>query len=396
MANNNIAYIEKTLPGIIDKVFARESLTEPLIQGGFKLDFTGARTVKIFRLEVGNLKNYNRGGHGATNEASGVRSYLETFTLTQERSIIVDVDKMDELDDGDTIFGTLGVEIGRTKVIPEFDAYRFSKLAGATSTTFGNRVEEDIADNKVIASLNAALKWFDESKVPMGDRLCYVSPDVMNKIRSTDELYKKLSQSEYKGKVSFEIYNYNGMEIIVVPSDEFYTDIVIGDGYAPSSTSKAINFLCVDKKCVAVVKKLDFTKVYSSDQVDLGFAGHRFMNVYYHDIFVPENKLVGVYCSVSATKTGAECGALVRASLSAGSTGKTKLDYATTVPAGMLVEKWYLSSSALAIGATASGTEIAIGGEFTQGTSHNYIVAAVDGKVVAISKDLGAALPKGA
>ena len=381
---NNVAYIEKTLPGVIDKVFARESLTEPLIQGGFKLDFTGARTVKIFRLEIGNLKNYNRGGHGTANETSGVRSYLETFTLSQERSIIVDLDKLDELDDDETILGSLGVEIGRTKVIPEVDAYRFSKLAGATSTTFGNRVEEDIAENTIIAKLNNALKWFDENKVPVADRICYVSPDVMNLIRSTNELYRKLSQSEYKEKVSFEIYNYNGMELVVVPSDEFYTDIAIGDGYGPSTTSKAINFLCVDKKCVAVVKKLDFTKVYSSDNVDLGFAGHRFFNLYYHDIFVPSNKLVGVYCSVSKTKTGASVGALARADISVNASGKAVLNYATAVN-GTLVEDWYIATSALAVGAAASGTKVAIGGEFTKPTSAIYVVGAVNGKVVACS-----------
>ena len=58
--NNNFAYIEKTLAGVVDKVFRVNSLTETLIGGSeIKLDFLDARTVKIFKLASDKIVSSN-------------------------------------------------------------------------------------------------------------------------------------------------------------------------------------------------------------------------------------------------------------------------------------------------------------------------------------------------
>ena len=87
MANtNSFAYIEKTLPGVVDKVFALNSLTDALIGGSeIKLDFLDAKTVKIFMLASTGLTDYARGGHGVANTRGAAKSTTETFTLSQER-----------------------------------------------------------------------------------------------------------------------------------------------------------------------------------------------------------------------------------------------------------------------------------------------------------------------
>lgn len=400
MAENIIARIEKTLPKVVDKVFARESLTERLIgNNAVKLDFVGARTVKVFKIALSDLTPYVRGGRDTANTRGNVKSELETFTLSQERYIEIPLDRLDSEDDAETVLGVAASEILRTKVIPEFDAYRFSKLAEYTSTTFGNRVEEDIAPNTIIKKFNDAFKWMADNKVPSQNQILYVSPTVMALIRNTEELYKRLTQSEYKGDVSFTVEKYEGREIIEVPSDEFITDIAIGYGYAPSSTSKAINFLLVDKSAPIVVKKLDFAKVYSSESMYLGsFVGYMIQNLYYHDIFVPDNKVPAIYCSVSATLKGNEVASVLLADIVAGAATKSKLRRANTIPQGLLIEKYYLatSASAPAIGSEVGGlTEITLGVDFTPNASHNYIVGANGGKVVAVSKDFGAGIPKG-
>ena len=148
---NILANIEKTLPKVVDKVFAVDSLTERLIGNNeVKVDFVGARTVKVFKLNLSGLTPYVRGGHAGANVRGAVRSELETFTLSQERYIEIPLDKLDTLDDAETVLGVAAREIIRTKVVPEFDAYRFSKLASYTSTTYGNRVVEDINTNEII------------------------------------------------------------------------------------------------------------------------------------------------------------------------------------------------------------------------------------------------------
>lgn len=399
---NILANIEKTLPKVVDKVFAVDSLTERLIGNNeVKVDFVGARTVKVFKLNLSGLTPYVRGGHAGANVRGAVRSELETFTLSQERYIEIPLDKLDTLDDAETVLGVASREIIRTKVVPEFDAYRFSKLASYTSTTYGNRVVEDINANEIIKKFNEAFKWMSDNKVSAKDQVLYVSPEIMLKIRSTEELYKRLTQSEYKGEVSFTIEKYEGREIVEVPSDEFFTDIAIGEGYAPSSTSRAINFLLVDKKAPIIVKKLDFAKVFTSESGAYlgGFVGYIISNLYYHDLFVPENKIPAIYCSVSATVKGSDVANRLLAELAPSTAnGRTMFVRANTIPQGLLIDSYYLATTANApaLGSEVSGlTPITIGTDFAPNATHNYVVGAYAGKVVAVSKDYGAGIPKG-
>ncbi len=396
---NILANIEKTLPKVVDKVFAVDSLTERLIGNNeVKVDFVGARTVKVFKLNLSGLTPYVRGGHAGANVRGAVRSELETFTLSQERYIEIPLDKLDTLDDAETVLGVASREIIRTKVVPEFDAYRFSKLASYTSTTYGNRVVEDINANEIIKKFNEAFKWMADNKVSPKDQVLYVSPEIMLKIRSTEELYKRLTQSEYKGEVSFTIEKYEGREIVEVPSDEFFTDIAIGEGYAPSSTSRAINFLLVDKKAPIIVKKLDFAKVFTSES-GAYFVGYIISNLYYHDLFVPENKIPAIYCSVSATVKGSDVANRLLAELAPSTaSGRTMFVRANTIPQGLLIDSYYLATTATApaLGSEVSGlTSITIGSDFAPNATHNYVVGAYAGKVVAVSKDYGAGIPKG-
>ena len=407
MANNNFAYIEKTLPGIVDKVFALNSLTDSLIGGSeIKLDFLDAKTVKIFMLASTGLYDYARGGHGSSNTRGSAKSTTETFTLTQERYSEIPLDKLDTLDDGETVLGHLASEFIRTKVVPEFDTYRFSKLASYCSATFGNLVAESISANTIISKFNAAFKWMAEQKVPESDQVIYVNPTVMEQIRNTTELAKRLHQSDMDKNVKFAIEEYENRPIVVVSSDMFYTNAQTGTGIYPSSSSKVINFLVVSKKAPIIVKKLDYAKVFNSvDQNGsyLGYVGYLLTNLYYHDLFVPENKKVALYCSVSTTDATTVSSALLIDAVAGATSGKYLFKGAITQPAGMLYDAigiYTTNGTAPALGSsftiTPGSNDIVVGQEYTPNASHNIFVAVLDGKVVATSKDFTNTLPVGA
>lgn len=400
---NTIAYIEKTMPKLIDKVQAQDSLTAALIDGGeIKLDFLDARTVKITKLASTGLQNYARGGHGGTNENGAVQSLHEQFTLTQERFSAIPLDKLDTLDDGETVFANLAKEFSRTKVVQEFDAYRFAKMCSYTSKAFGNRVEVAPASLKdhIIEEFNKMLQWMEDNKIPAGELIIYISPEAMTLVRSTEELYRKLSQSEYKASVSFAIQNYEDNPIVVVPSDEFYTNIVTGDGYYPAAGAKKIHFMAVWKKAPIIVTRLDWTKVYSSDTTKLGFVGYSFENLFYHDLFVSDNKRVGIYACVSDVDAKSSANMLRIFDTVAGASGKTKLVApVVTVPGGIMwdaIGLYTTNGTAPEIGSTfadksvaevdAQSAEVTFK-EFTPNASHNILVATYNGKVVAVSKD---------
>lgn len=402
MPNNNFAYVEQTLPGVLDKVFAAESFTDALIGGSeIKLNFLDAKTVKIFKMASTGLTNYKRGGHGETNIRGAAGSSTETFFLTQERYSEIPLDKLDTIDDGETVLGHLATEFYRTQVVREFDTYRFSKMASYCSPTMGNLVNETIAANTIISKFNAAFKWFAEQKVPATDQIIYVNPTVMNLIRNTDELQKRLHQVDMYKNIKFKIEEYEGRMIVEVPSDEFYTLAKTDDnGIHPQAASKVINFLIVSKKAPIIIKNLDYAKVFNSNDGNsyLGYVGYLLANLYYHDLFVPDNMRVGLYCSVSAENATNVSSALLVDAV-AGSQGKTIVNSVLTQPAGMLYDKIYLSTAAAApaIGsATSALTEITLGVEFTPNATHNYFVASLNGVAIAVSKDFTNTLPVGA
>ena len=401
--NNSFAYIEKTLPGVVDKVFALNSLTDALIGGSeIKLDFLDAKTVKIFMLASTGLTDYERGGHGNSNKRGAAKSTTETFTLSQERYSEIPLDKLDTLDDGETVLGHLASEFIRTKVVPEFDTYRFSKLASYCSATIGNLVTETISANTIISKFNSAFKWMTNQKVPETDQVIYVSAEVMELIRNTTELAKRLHQSDMNKNVQFAIEEYENRPIVVVPDDMFYTNAQTGDGIYPASTSKVINFMVVSKKAPIIVKKMDYAKVFNSvDQNGsyLGYVGYLLTNLYYHDLFVPENKRVAIYTSVSNVSATTVSSALLVDAVAGTAQGKTKINGVLTQPAGMLYDKvgvYTTNGTAPALGSSYTVSTDVIGTEITPNASHNIFVAVLDGKVVAVSKDFTNTLPVGA
>lgn len=403
MANNAFVYIEKTLPKVVDKIFTVKSQTERLLGASdVKLSFLDAKTIKIFKVKFTGLTNYRRAGYGNENISGAAASEFETFTLSQERWVDIPIDKLDTIEDAETVLGHMISDYYKEMVVPEVDAYRFAKLCSYTNVTFGNRVDENIAANTIISKINAGISWFENNQVEEPNRVIYVSPAVMSQIRSTTELYRKLSQEEYRSDdISFTINKYEQSEIVVVPNARFASAIVTNDnGYAPADGAKLINFLMVDKRCCVPVIRVDKTKVYDSDSTYLRFAGYRFTSLLNHDIFVPDNKVVGIYASVSTTSaTGVVGGLLVNASEGAAQ-GNTKINSVFAQPNSIMWDALYLNTAAaqIKVGDTVVAgtnvTAVTIGADVTPNATHNQIVATLGGKAVAVSKDFTTTLPK--
>lgn len=402
---NSIAFVEKYVTDKIDEVYFLESLTERFFKNNALVaSWTDGKTCKVFNLATSGYQDYKRGGYGNTNADGAVNTNLESFTLSQERFAAIPVDKLDTIDDMGVVLGHLATQFARTKHTPELDAYRLSKLAGYTSTEYGNRVSESISANTIISKFNAAFKYLTNHKVPAKDQVIFVSPTVMELIRNTTELAHKLNvettTADYKGKsITFDIEKYAGREIVEVPEDMFYTDLVTGNGYYPAASSKVINFIVCDAKAPFAVTHLNWTKVYDSDNVDLGFVGYKYEQLCYHDLFVPANKECGVYCSVSTTDADDVASVVDIKAKASTNSGKTILTKVATNPAGILFDKICLStaSSRPAIGSSTTGlTELTLGTDFTPDASHNIFVASYGGKAVAVSKDFTNNLPKGA
>lgn len=383
---NNFQLITKYMKDAVDTVFAQESKTRVLENGSKFIDvnFKEAGYVKIFSILMDGLSDYYRVNNGLGSANNNYATYpsndgykigdaagkWELFQLQYDRGKQFRVDDMDNEETAGMIIGNLLTEFLRTKVVPEVDAVRFSKMVAKTSVSLGNYVAETIAANTIISKFNDAYEWLSEHEVPEEEQVIFVNPSIMTKIRNTTELYKRLSQAEYRGDVTFTVETYEGRPIIEVPSNRFFTDIVVGaNGYAPASTSKVINFIVCSKKAIVPIVKLNKSKVFEPAVVQ-DFDGYKVNFRLYHDVIIPKNKIAGVYASVSSVGAATKSN-LLSVDLSLETAGY-KLNAYYTNPAGML-GKVVVSASAFTLGQTysTSATVVAVeeGGTFTKFSS---------------------------
>ena len=342
---NSFEVITKYLPQAVDKYFAAESKTAVLEQGSKFIDvnFNEAGYVKIASFLMDGLSDYykTQGSVAPSNSADyaayagnvnagqrdgfeigGVSVKWEIFRLQYVRGKQFRIDYIENEETAGITIGNAIEEFNRVKVIPEVDATRFSIIADTTSVSLGNMVSETVAANQIISKFNGAFEWLTENEVPEEEQIIFVSPSVMTLIRNSTELTKFLTQGDYRAAsgIDFTVEKYGGRPIIEVPSNRFFTNVLVtNNGYRPQTSSKVINFMVVSAKAVIPIRKLEWNKIYGPELSGIaGFHGYIINYLIYHGVVIPENKITGVYVSVSETNASTKT-ALLKVSTKAGS-----------------------------------------------------------------------------
>lgn len=377
---NKISLIEKWLPSVVDTVFAEESKTA-LLENGSKfidVDFKEAGYVRIMEILMDGLSDYYRVNHigvensldySHNNENNGANTRdgyargntelnWEIYKLTYDRGKMFEIDEMDNEESAGGVIANLLTQFIRTKVVPEVDALRFSKIAGTTSASLGNKVTETNFGNgedetHILEQFNVAFEWLSEREVPNEDQVIFVSSAVYTALRNSDQLTKLITQEDFRSEkgITFSLKAYDGRPLIVVPSDRFYTEVVIGkNGYYPSGDSKVINYIVCSKKAILPIVKLNKSKVWDPSVVQ-EFDGYRVNFRMYHDVIIPKNKVTGAYVSVSNTSAKTKTSKLDLLLKTGSVQNAYVLDQYYTTPAGLL-GKVVTAQSDFTLGAT--------------------------------------------
>lgn len=293
---NSIALAEKFLP-VLDEIYKVASLTARMDGQTKPIDFAGAATVKIFKTSMVGLGNYSRSAGYPKGDVTGV---WEALTLTQSRGREFSVDRMDDEETLGQAFGTLVGEFIRTEVAPEVDAFRFAVYA----TKAGLKVSAGATLTKetVLSAIRAATAAMNAAEVPPEGRLLYVSDSVSSLI--DDAIGRQLSTER---GVDSRMLTLDGMPIIMVPQTRFYDAITLdagatanAGGFAKTTTTgKDLNFLIVYPPAVLQATKLALPKIFDPD-VNQDLDAWKFQYRLYHDAFVYDNKVKGIYSHFKA------------------------------------------------------------------------------------------------
>ncbi len=282
----------------LDKQVIEGSTSGWMEENASQVIYNGGSEIKLPKMSLQGLGSYSRGD----GYVSGAVTYAyETFSLTQDRGRRFRIDAVDVDESG---FGlaaaNVAAEFQRTKVIPEIDAYRYSRLAAAAG------IRETYTPDKstVMSSLLAQLGAVRDVTGDEGDVVIAMSRPVYDKLLMSGEISYAVETADFKqGELEFSVKTINGVPVIPVPSARMKTAYTFkgdGDGgFSPASGAKDINWIICPKSAPIAVSKTDNVKIITpeanqfADAWDIDYRK-------YHDLFIPDNKKAVIAVSVSA------------------------------------------------------------------------------------------------
>lgn len=293
---NTIEYA-KVFQKELDKQILEGATSGWMEENASQVIYNGGAEIKMPKMSMQGLGSYSRDD----GYVSGAVTYAyETFTLGQDRGRRFRIDAIDVDESG---FGltaaNVAAEFQRTKVIPEIDAYRYSKLAAAAG------ISETYTPDKstILSTLLGQLSEVRDITGDEGDVVIAMSRPVYDKLMLSGEVtYAVTSDSFKQGEYEFAVKCVNGVPIIPVPSARMktaYTFTADGSGgFAPTASAKDINWVICPKSAPIAVSKTDNVKIITpeanqfADAWDIDYRK-------YHDLFIPENKRGTIAVSVS-------------------------------------------------------------------------------------------------
>lgn len=283
---NTIERAEKFVP-VIDTIYKQASKTA-ILDAQTKLDFTGTNAVKVLKIETTGLGDYSRDTGYPKGDVSAT---WETMTLSEDRGKEISIDRMEDEETLGQAFGGVMGEFIKNFVVPELDAYRFAayatKAGGSVSATYTTGAE-------LLKAIDTACAEMDGKEVPEGNRVLYISSAL--KPLLMDAFERKYGND---AALTRSVVTYNNMPIIYVPQSRFNSAITLNAGassWGYTANGTGINFLIVEKSAVLQVQKMALPKIFDPD-TNQDKDAWKFQYRLYHDAFVYENKVDGIYVS---------------------------------------------------------------------------------------------------
>lgn len=272
-----------------DELFSTESKKSMLTNQ--ELSWTGAHTVKAYKVTTADMTDYGRSGPASGNwsrygAVQGLDATTEEFTLKKDRSFTFVIDKLDKDETGNQLAAASALARQmREVVIPEVDAHTYSVMtAEAGIKPAAVTLTKDNIYLEIIKANNA----LDNAEVPETGRVIVVTPDVYLLMKQCKDIVMETdigNDLRLKGVIS----NLDGAMVIKVPANR------LPDGFG---------FMVAHPCATVAPTKLEDYKIHQDPP---GISGELVEGRIVYDAFVLENKAKAIYYQAqSATQTPTE------------------------------------------------------------------------------------------
>ncbi len=260
----------------VDEKFTVESKKSLLTNTDF--DWTGAHTIKIYKVTTAEMNDYDRAGTGGKNsrygQIQGLDAVTEEMTLTKDRSFTFAIDKLDTDETRMKVQAASALERQqREVVIPEVDKYVYNVMctnAGTKPVALALTKENIYTE---IIKGNAAL---DNADVPETNRVIVVTPDVYLLMKQCKDIIMETDISN-EMRIKGVIATIDGSSVIKVPA---------------ARLPENFGFMIAHPCATVAPTKLEDYKIHQDPP---GISGSLVEGRICYDAFVLDNKKNAIY-----------------------------------------------------------------------------------------------------
>lgn len=267
--------------------------------------YNGGNEVKIPKVIMDGMGDYSREDGYVK---GSITLSFETHQLTQDRGRTFSIDAQD-VDESNFVLnaGAVMGEFQRTQVIPEIDAYRYSKIAtkaitGSKAVGGYTATSADIID-KLLADVYKVYDIVGEG-TPL---VISINMNIAPALDLSDKIAKRLDVVDFKkGEITIKTLALDGIPVVRIPSARMKTAYVFNDGttegqksggFVADAGAKDINWLITARSSVIAISKTDNMRIFDPS---INQKAHAWKIDYrkYHDLFISDNKINGIYANI--------------------------------------------------------------------------------------------------
>lgn len=278
-----IELVTKYLP-YVDELFSSESKKSLLTNNDF--DWTGAHTIKVYKIGTSAMNDYDRAGtgSGATGSRYGAIENLAATTqsmmVLKDRSFTFVIDKLDSDETGRALEAATALARQlREIVVPEVDAYVYDKMCKGAGT---KPEAVTLTAENIYSEIIKATTALDDAEVNESGRVLLVTPAIYQLMKQSKEIILSTNVGEdmrLKGVIS----NLDGMNVIKVSS---------------ARVPENFGFMVVHPCATVAPTKLADYKIHQDPP---GISGTLIEGRIVYDAFVLNNKKKAIYYQENKT-----------------------------------------------------------------------------------------------
>ena len=278
-----------TFKPLVDEKFTTASKKSLLTNTDF--DWTGAHTVKVYKISTSAMNDYGRTGPAAGNwsrygAVASLDAVTEEMTLKRDRSFTFAIDKLDTDETAQQLQAASALERQlREVVIPEVDSYTYGIMCANAGT---KPAAKALTATNIYTEILAGSETLDNAEVPETGRVLVVTPATYALMKKCKDIILETditAEMRVKGVIGI----LDGMTVQKIPANR------LPDGFG---------FLIAHPCATVAPTKLEDYTIHDNPP---GISGALVEGRICYDAFTLDNKAKALYYQAQPTaSTGTE------------------------------------------------------------------------------------------